>query len=53
MDVMREVDVFAEYPVPFEELYEEASVVVLAGARVRVASISHLLLMRIEDVPDD
>jgi hypothetical protein len=42
----REVDLFATEPLPFEELYAEASTFVLAGATVRVASRRHLIAMK-------
>lgn len=45
-DSLREVDLFASEPLPFEQLYEQADVVSLAGAPVRVASKEHLLTMK-------
>jgi hypothetical protein len=42
----REVDLFAEPPLPFEELWDGADVVRLAGVEVRVASIEHLVRMK-------
>lgn len=41
-----EVDVFAEAPIPFESLWEEAMIVQLAGQPVRVASVDHLIAMK-------
>lgn len=43
---LREVDLFAEYPVDFEELLAGASVVVLAGTAVHVAGVRHLIQMK-------
>lgn len=43
---LREVDLFVEEPLPFEELYAEADVVDLGGAPVRVASVPHLIQMK-------
>lgn len=43
---LREVDLFAEYPVDFEELLAGASVVVLEGSAVPVAGVHHLILMK-------
>ncbi len=46
-DPLREVDLFAEDPVPFEELYA-ASELLRAGRReVRVASVEHLIAMKV------
>jgi len=46
-DPLREVDLFAEDQVPFEELYA-ASELLLAGRReVRVASVEHLIAMKV------
>ena len=41
-----EVDLFAEAPLPFDELWEQASTVQLEGQAVRVASIEHLITMK-------
>ena len=43
---MREVDVFAEYPMAFEDLLADASVVQLNGVGVPVASVQHLIQMK-------
>ena len=43
---LREVDVFADYPLEFETLLAEASVVELDGIRVHVASVQHLIQMK-------
>lgn len=44
---LRDVDLFAEEPLPFEELYGDSVVMQLAGAPVRVASRPHLITMKI------
>ena len=41
-----EVDLFAESPIPFEELWEQAFVVQLEGQAIRIASIDHLITMK-------
>lgn len=43
---LREVDLFARHPVPFEELYAEATRITTGGVRVRVASVEHLIQMK-------
>lgn len=45
-EVLREVDLFATEPVPFEDLHREADLVELAGTAVRVASRRHLIEMK-------
>lgn len=42
----RELDLFAAYPLPFEELLADADEVVICDIPVRVASISHLLRLK-------
>ena len=42
----REVDLFATDPLPFEELYDDATVVEIGGTPVRVASRRHLVAMK-------
>ncbi|MGI8535236.1 MAG: hypothetical protein ACR2K2_01830 [Mycobacteriales bacterium] len=42
----REVDLFAAYPLPFEELWADSDEVVLRDVAVRVASIPHLLRLK-------
>ncbi len=37
------VDVFADYPMDFERMYESSVVMSLSGTEVRVASIEHLM----------
>lgn len=44
--VWREVDLFATDPLPFDELWDEATVVELGGVPVRVASRRHLVAMK-------
>jgi hypothetical protein len=51
------VDIFAQYPIAFEALYADATVVSLPGASPRIASIEHLMQMKREagrpqDLPD-
>lgn len=46
VDPFREVDVFAEAPLPFEDLFGDAEVVVADGVPVRVASLQHLITMK-------
>ena len=43
---LREVDVFAEHPLPFEELYTRAELVRLGRTEIRVASIADLIKMK-------
>lgn len=51
---LREVDVFAEEPLPFEELWAAAETMEISGAAVRVASIDHLVHMkRVAGRPQD
>ncbi len=45
-DALIEVDLFAESPLPFEELYERSGVVRLGSASVHVASIEDLIAMK-------
>lgn len=45
-DPRREVDLFAEEPLPFAELWESSVVVPLSGIPVRVASRDHLIEMK-------
>ncbi len=41
-----EVDLFAESPLPFEELWEQATLVRLEGQAIRIASPDHLIAMK-------
>jgi hypothetical protein len=51
---MREVDVFVESPIPFEELWARSVVVSLATTTARVASIGDLIhLKSLADRPED
>lgn len=43
---MRHVDLFAENPIPFGEMWERGVTVDLEGVRVRIAGISDLLTMK-------
>lgn len=43
---LREVDLFADYPLPFEELHRDARTVLLGGVAVPVASVAHLIAMK-------
>lgn len=54
---MREVDLFVDYPLPFEEMYARSEVVGLSTTTVRVAAIADLIALkklagRPEDVQD-
>ena len=46
-NAFREIDVFVHYPVDMEELVAEAVVVELDGQRVTVASVRHLIQMKL------
>jgi hypothetical protein len=43
---MREVDLFVENPIPFEELWGRAEIVTLESTVVRIASIEDLVAMK-------
>ncbi|MEX0658025.1 MAG: hypothetical protein WD080_02730 [Egibacteraceae bacterium] len=45
-DALREVDLLAESPVPFAELWAASRVVLVADVPVRVAGLDHLLAMK-------
>jgi hypothetical protein len=45
-DPLREIDIFATYPVPFEQLYAASALVPLGEVSVRVASVDHLVAMK-------
>jgi hypothetical protein len=45
---LREVDLFATEPLPFEELWSAADVIDIGAVRVRVASKQHLVAMKRE-----
>lgn len=54
---LREIDVFVEYPVDIEELVRDAATVEFDGQRVRIASVGHLIQMKLaagrpQDVED-
>lgn len=44
-DPLRQVDLFAEDPIPFEDLWSRAMVVDLDGVSIRVASVDDLITM--------
>jgi hypothetical protein len=51
---LREVDLFVEPPIPFEELYARAELLVIGRASIRVASIPDLIsLKRMAGRPSD
>jgi hypothetical protein len=53
-DPLRVVDIFAEYPIPFEDLYRRAIVTAMGSQAVRVACIEDLIaLKRLADRPKD
>ena len=43
---MREIDVFVEPPLPFEDLWRDAEIIALDTTTVRIASIPHLIAMK-------
>jgi hypothetical protein len=45
-DPRREVDLFAESPVPFEELWDQSKLITVNDVPVRVAGIPHLITMK-------
>jgi hypothetical protein len=45
-DPLREVDLFAEPPLPFDQLWDASLVVDVAGVPVRVVGLEHLLAMK-------
>lgn len=48
------VDIFAQYPVDFDELYADSTAVSLPSASLRIASIQHLMQMkRVAGRPQD
>ncbi len=51
---LREVDLFVEHPIDFEEIWNRAEMIPLATTSVRVASISDLIaLKRLANRPED
>lgn len=46
-DPLREVDLFAEAPLPFEELYDASDLIRMGGRDVRVAAVDHLIRMKV------
>ena len=51
---MREVDLFVEHPMDFEDLWRASEVIELSGTVVRIASIPHLIrLKRLAGRPQD
>jgi len=45
-DPLREVDLFASMPLPFDDLVADGTVIVVDGVEVRVASLAHLIAMK-------
>lgn len=45
---IRSVDLFVREPIPFEQLWDASIVEDLAGTPIRVASIDHLIAMKLE-----
>ena len=45
-DALLEVDLFAQPPLPFDELWERATLVQLEGQQVRVACVDDLIAMK-------
>lgn len=45
-DALREVDLLAEAPVPFPQLWEASQVMMVDDVPIRVASIDHLIAMK-------
>lgn len=45
-DPLREVDLLAEAPVPFEELWDASRIVTAGDVPIRVASLDHLIAMK-------
>ena len=51
---LREVDLFVEHPLPFDELWTRSTLVELGASRVRIASIPDLIfLKRLAGRPQD
>ena len=43
---MLTVDLFARPPIPFDELWNDATTLALAGRPIRIASLAHLITMK-------
>jgi predicted nucleotidyltransferase len=53
-DPLREVDLFVDHPIPFDELWSRAELITLSFGAVRVASIPDLIaLKRLAGRPED
>jgi hypothetical protein len=53
-DPLRVVDIFADHPIPFEDLYRRATITAMGSQTIRVASIEDLIaLKRLADRPKD
>ncbi len=53
-DPLREVDLFVEHPIEFEDLWKRSDVITLGGLPIRIACIDDLIsLKRLADRPQD
>jgi|GEM_PF-4775588 len=46
-NAMLEVDLFVDYPIPKEKLWESSKLIDVSGVNVRVCSIDHLIEMKL------
>ena len=45
-DPLREVDLFATHPIPFDELLADSTVMSIGDVEIRVASVGHIIRMK-------